>query len=57
MDRVVLAHHLPFGDSVITRMAGGLRRNPAVAGSRSSALERGRSKLWVIGLLGCDTVS
>jgi hypothetical protein len=30
---------------------GRFRRNPALAGSGSSALECGRLKLWVIGLL------
>jgi hypothetical protein len=30
---------------------GRFRRNPAVAGSGSSALECGRLKLWLIGLL------
>ena len=33
-------------------MESGFRRNPAVAGSGSSALECGRLKLCVIGLLG-----
>jgi len=33
-------------------MEGGFRRNPAVAGSGSSALECGRLRLWAIGLLG-----
>jgi hypothetical protein len=33
-------------------MESGFRRNPALAGSGSSALECGRLKLWVIGLLG-----
>ena len=39
-------------DCVVIMMEGEFRRNPAVAGSGSSALECGRLKLWVIGLLG-----
>ena len=41
----------PQGDCVAIMMEGGFRRNPAVAGSGSSALECGHLKLRVIGLL------
>ena len=40
----------PPGGCVVIKMEGGFPRNPAVAGSGSSALECGRSKVWVIGL-------
>jgi hypothetical protein len=41
----------PPGGCAVMMMEGGFRRDPAVAGSGSSALECGRSKVWVIGLL------
>ena len=42
----------PFRDCVVIMMESGFQRNPALAGSGSSALECGRLKLWVIGLVG-----
>ena len=40
-----------LGDCVVMMREARFRRNPAVAGSDSLALECGRLKLWVIGLL------
>jgi hypothetical protein len=42
---------LSLGDCVVIMMEGRFRRDPAVAGSGSSALECGHLKLWGIGLL------
>ena len=41
----------PLRGCVVMMMEGRFRRNPALAGSGSSALECGRLDSWVIGLL------
>jgi hypothetical protein len=41
----------PLRGCVVMMMEGRFRRNPALAGSGSSALECGRLKVWVINLL------
>jgi len=51
MTEIPIPHPIPLppGDRVVIMMESGFRRNRQ---SGSSALECGRLKLWVIGLLG-----